>query len=277
MDGMKLDEEYRQKNGLGPAAPEPNSFPKKQSDQRLTFDSESVNKAERPPQPITSATVAAGEDGQPGGGFIDKVLFEKNHPKSKKKKLPKAPKIAPKPEPAPKPKPAKKPKPQPKPPAPQIPPPPPAPPTPPKPVQAPATKPPKQPKPVLRGDLTSQLIVVGKVVIFVAIVIFCLYNYVEVQRLNDLLGTEVGQQSQNDTKNQELIDTIGSFRLLPDSEYEVYTVKDKAKLIDDPVFEKAENGDKVVIYPSDSLTIIYRESEGRIISESNNSKLTEKK
>jgi hypothetical protein len=32
-----------------------------------------------------------------------------------------------------------------------------------------------------------------------------------------------------------------------------------------------------VVYPSSSLTIVYRESEGKIVGESKNSSLTEKK
>jgi hypothetical protein len=198
-------------------------------------------------------------------GFIDKVLSEQANPKPKKVKPPKPPK----PPKTPKPKPVKLVK---------------APPPPkrqrlpmPKIVENPTPKPAKKTNPASSSNLTTQLLVIGKVIIFVAVIIFSLYNYLEVRRLNDLLDTEVWQQSQNDAKNQQLIEAIGAFRLLPDSEYEVYTVKDKTKLINDAVFEQAENGDKVVVYPDDSLTIVYRESEGKIVGESRNSSLTEKK
>ncbi|MDR3125784.1 MAG: hypothetical protein LBU20_01820 [Candidatus Nomurabacteria bacterium] len=267
MDGMKLDEQYRQKNGLGPAAPEPNAAPKEPVHKRLTFNSATVEQVEPAHQAaaVDKPEIVVGNS-PPAVGFIDKVLSESGAPKVKKVKSPeplKTPKI-PKPKPASKHKlPAK----------PQV-----APIAAPKVAQKPVLKPkpPKKPKTANQSDLTTQLFAIGKIVLFVSVIIFSLYNYIEVRRLNDLLDTEVGQQSQNDTKNKELINTISAFRLLPDSEYEVYTVKDKTKLVNDPVFERAENGDKVVVYPSDSLTIVYRESEGKIVGESKNSALTEK-
>jgi hypothetical protein len=259
MDGMKLDEAYRQKNGLGPAAPEPKTTPEEPV---YRFSSAGVDGVRQPLQATDTQAGPAVESGSPtAGGFIDKVLSEKDVKKAKKAKKakkvkpPKPPK-APKIKPIPPPKPVDLPK-------------------PPRPVSAPAAKPQPKPRSVSSRSPASQLVTIGKVVIFVAVVVFSLYNFLEIQRLNDLLNTEVGQQSQNEVKNKELINAISAFRLLPDGEYEVYTVKDKSKLAEDPVFDYAENGDKVVVYPSNSLTIVYRESEGKIVSESKNSVLTE--
>jgi hypothetical protein len=256
MDGMKLDEGYRQKNGLGPADPESSLPTPKPAHQRLTFDTGAVEETPPPPPPAkpkAAAPPAAPEVAAPEQvGFIDKVLSEQTPPMAKKAKKIKSPKpklI----EPPAAAKPAKKP------------------------AKPPAAKAPKKPQPLLNGDTKSRLATIGKVVVLVGLIVFSLYNYLEVKRLNELLGTDVGQQSQNEAKNQELIRTIGTFRALPNSEYEVYTVKDKAKLVNDPVFELAENGDKVIVYPQDSLTIVYRESEGKIISESRDSSLTEKR
>jgi hypothetical protein len=255
MDGMKLDEAYRQKNGLGPATPAPKAAPAQELDYERFDAAEAVSE---PPVATEAKSQPADESEQPAAsGFIDKVLQEKDAPKPKKAKKPKAPKA----KPAPKPKPVKQPKPAPVPPS--------------KPVVVKTTRPAKKSKPAPAKSQSSQLISIGKVVVFVALAVFCVYNFLEVQRLNDLLGTEVGQQSQNEAKNKELINTISAFRLLPDGEYEVYTVKDKSKLVNDPVFEYAQNGDKVVVYPSSSLTIVYRESEGKIVGESKSSSLTE--
>jgi hypothetical protein len=275
MDGMKLDEDYRQKNGLGPAAPEPKTRPKNPAERRFTFDAAVADKVENSPEVAKTDTeeLAMVEARPTEVGFIDEILSAKDAPKPKKVKPPKPPKPpkvskikpASKPQLIEPPKPVKPIKPQ-------------KPTAPPKPVSksvAPQSK--LKSKPISRGNLTSQLLTIGKVVIFVAIVVFSLYNFLEVKRLNDLLDTQVGQQSQNDIKNQELISKISDFRLLPQSEYEIYTVKDKSKLVNDPVFEHAENGDKVIVYPDDSLTLVYRESEGKIIGESTNSSLTEKK
>jgi hypothetical protein len=251
MDGMKLDEGYRQKNGLGPADPEPSSPPPKPAPQRLTFDAGAVEETPPPPaKPKAAAPPAVPEAAAPEQvGFIDKVLSEQTPSGVKKVKLPKPKPVKP-PVAA---KPARKP------------------------AKPPAAKAPKKSQPLLNGDTKSQLAAIGKVVVLVGLIVFSLYNYLEVKRLNELLDTNTGQQSQNEAKNQELIRTIGTFRALPNSEYEVYTVKDKAKLVNDPIFERAENGDKVIVYPQDSLTIVYRESEGKIISESRDSSLTEKR
>jgi hypothetical protein len=278
MDGMKLDEAYRQKNGLGPAAPEPKTAPGKEPEYKR-FDAADV-RDDPPPALVSEAEndgpvdKAISEPEKPAAdGFIDKVLQEKDAQKAKKVKPPKVPKPPkpPKVPKAPKAKPALKPrlieKPE-QPPLRQN--------RPAAPQAASAAKPAKEAKSASSKSRSSQVIAVGKAVIFVAVVVFSLYNYLEVQRLNDLLSTETGQQSQNEAKNKELINTISAFRLLPDGEYEIYTVKDKSKLINDPVFDQAENGDKVVVYPSNSLTIVYRESEGKIVGESKSSRLTDK-
>jgi hypothetical protein len=295
MDGMKLDEEYRQKNGLGPAEPEPNLQPKSANLERVTFDAPAANPKDALAPPLAPTPVATPNAESQGIGFIDKVLAENNspHTKIKRAKKPKPPKPSKTPNPpklkpviqpkstsppltSSQPKATKKPsflarhknpspkaKTQPKPPT--------------RPVPTVTQKPLKRSRSdrARRSDVAQQLISVGKAAAFVALAVFSLYNFIEVQRLNELLDTEAGQQSQNEAKNQELINTISNFRLLPDSQYEVYTVKDKTKLVNDPVFQYAENGDKVVVYPDDSLTIVYRESDQKIVSESNNSKLTE--
>jgi outer membrane biosynthesis protein TonB len=233
--------------------------------ERFTFDSANIEPPKEKVETISKSDTAPDAqvtESEPIG-FIDKVLSEKDAPK--KVKTPK-PAKQPKEKPAPKPKPVKPPK-APKPEAPKK----------AAPKKAASPQKAKAKKSIFHGDLISKLIVTGKVVIFVAILVFSLYNYLEVNRLNELLDTEVGQQSQNDAKNQELISKIGELMRLPNSDYEVYTVKDKAKLSDDPVFEFAENGDKVVVYADDSLTIVYRESEGKLIDSSKSSSLTEKK
>lgn len=59
---------------------------------------------------------------------------------------------------------------------------------------------------------------------------------------------------------------IGKLIVLPDSETPTLaTVTDKGKLVDQPFFSKAENGDKVLIYSQSGRAILYRPSLKRIV------------
>jgi len=71
--------------------------------------------------------------------------------------------------------------------------------------------------------------------------------------------------SQNEVK--EITDKLGKIYDLPkDEEPTVATVLDKEKLKDQAFFAKAENGDKVVIFTKSQLAILFRASEGKIIT-----------
>lgn len=74
--------------------------------------------------------------------------------------------------------------------------------------------------------------------------------------------------SGNDTAKQEvqlLAAKVGKHIALPSEEPTVATVSDKAKLKDQPFFQKAENGDKVLIYTKTRKAILYRPSTDIII------------
>ena len=65
---------------------------------------------------------------------------------------------------------------------------------------------------------------------------------------------------------EELSKTIGAFMMLPDGETPTLaTVTDKEKLSGQAFFEKAENGDKVLIYSNSGRAILYRPSTGKIV------------
>lgn len=65
---------------------------------------------------------------------------------------------------------------------------------------------------------------------------------------------------------EELTENIGRFFLLPDGETPTLaTVTDKEKLAEQPFFQKAENGDKVLIYSASGRAILYRPSSEKII------------
>lgn len=65
---------------------------------------------------------------------------------------------------------------------------------------------------------------------------------------------------------EKLTKTIGAFFTLPEGETPTLaTVTDREKLAEQPFFQKAENGDKVLIYSQSGRAVLYRPSSGKII------------
>jgi len=64
----------------------------------------------------------------------------------------------------------------------------------------------------------------------------------------------------------QLLNKVGQLIVLPDNEQPtVATVTDLAALKDQPFFEKAEVGDKVLIYTKGKRAILYRERQNKIV------------
>lgn len=71
-------------------------------------------------------------------------------------------------------------------------------------------------------------------------------------------------QSAEELKN--LKEEIGAmFELPTDEEPTLATVTDREKLAEQPFFQKAENGDKVLIYSNSGRAVLYRPSQKKII------------
>lgn len=64
---------------------------------------------------------------------------------------------------------------------------------------------------------------------------------------------------------KELTGILSRFLTLPDEEPTIVTVADKSKLLDQPFFQKSENGDKVLIFEKARRLILYRPSTGKVI------------
>jgi|AntRauTorckE6833_2_1112554.scaffolds.fasta_scaffold02037_11 hypothetical protein len=81
----------------------------------------------------------------------------------------------------------------------------------------------------------------------------------------DLFKTDPSSAQQASV--QEYVDAVGRVYDLPDDETPTTaTVEDKELLEDQPFFERAENGDVVLIYPEAELAVLYRPSTGQLIN-----------
>ena len=123
-----------------------------------------------------------------------------------------------------------------------------------------------------RLEITAELIKkvrINKAKVFFVIVILVLaalpsyYFYNQYQQTQELL------QNPNlavNTQIQDLVNAVGKLMVLPANEKPtVATVSDITKLVDQPFFANAQNGDKVLIYTQSKKAILYRESINKII------------
>ena len=86
-----------------------------------------------------------------------------------------------------------------------------------------------------------------------------LYSYGQTQTLS-------GSKKNNTTEQDKIIKEIGKFMLLPtDEKPTLATVTDKNRLIGQMFFQKAENGDKVLIYAKNKKAILFRPANNKII------------
>ena len=65
---------------------------------------------------------------------------------------------------------------------------------------------------------------------------------------------------------EKVIKRVGEIYLLPDEIPTIATVSDKTQLTNQAFFERSENGDKVLIYRTAGLAILYRPRIGKIVN-----------
>lgn len=70
---------------------------------------------------------------------------------------------------------------------------------------------------------------------------------------------------QGKTEVDLLVETVSRLMVLPDEAPTAATVTDKTRLQDQPFFQSAENGDKVLIFQNAQKAILYRPSLRRIV------------
>lgn len=67
------------------------------------------------------------------------------------------------------------------------------------------------------------------------------------------------------TDDEAAVEILNKMIVLPNELPSIATVTDKEKLADQPFFQKAENGDKVIIYSQSKRAYLFRPSEQKII------------
>jgi len=78
---------------------------------------------------------------------------------------------------------------------------------------------------------------------------------------------DLGIESDDPNVEAEMVvEKVGSMYLLPDEIPTLATVSDKSQLVDQVFFKKSENGDKVLIYRTAGIAILYRPSLEKIIN-----------
>lgn len=114
-----------------------------------------------------------------------------------------------------------------------------------------------------KSHLSSPAIIGGLVLLIVALLGVSIYFYLQYQ--NSLKSSRNPSQSEVNS----LVEKVGKHYDLPKNDGDsvtVATVSDISKLSGQVFFSKAQNGDKVLIYPKTSIAILYRPSTDKIIN-----------
>ena len=70
----------------------------------------------------------------------------------------------------------------------------------------------------------------------------------------------------DDEASKRIISKVENIYMLPEGEPTVATVQDKEKLNGQAFFDKAENGDYLVIYSDAKLALLYRENANKLVN-----------
>jgi len=113
----------------------------------------------------------------------------------------------------------------------------------------------------LKGNRSLWIIIVAVLLIIAALPSY--YYYSQYKKTQQLLNNPSATAN---AEAKQLIIEVGKLMVLPTVEQPtVATVSDVTKLIDQPFFANAKNGDKVLIYTQSKKAILYRESINKIV------------
>lgn len=117
-----------------------------------------------------------------------------------------------------------------------------------------------------------QMVIAVLLVLSLAANGFLLWQYTEqrdelaeAEQTIDLFRSD--PESAQQANIEQYIEQVGQVYDLPEDETpSLATVSDKEALDDQPFFERAENGDVVLIYPESQLAILFRPATGQLIN-----------
>lgn len=117
---------------------------------------------------------------------------------------------------------------------------------------------------VIKINLPSKkLLVIPLIIVVLALAAIPSYYFYDKYRISQQLLKNPTEAARQEVRT--LTEKVGRLMELPSEEPTVATVSDKEKLNDQPFFQKAENGDKVLIYTQSRKAILYRPSSNKII------------
>lgn len=124
---------------------------------------------------------------------------------------------------------------------------------------------------VVKNSKAKKMIPITGGILFVALVLFGGFYFVQYQRLQSKYAEATMTEDQ---RNQRTIDAVAKLINLPkDEKPTIIAVKDKDKLGNAPAvkkfFDQAQNGDIVLAYQKGDQAIIYRPGESRIVRTDN--------
>jgi len=101
------------------------------------------------------------------------------------------------------------------------------------------------------------------ILIILGLIVFCLGGYFIFDKYKFL--EKLGFIKNNKNEVEIIMIRISEVMILPKEIPTIAIVSDKSKLKNQVFFDKAENGDKLLLFTNSNLAIIYRESIGKII------------
>ncbi len=103
--------------------------------------------------------------------------------------------------------------------------------------------------------------------VIVILVIVLLFSVFEVARARqELKNFKTNPEQATSAEVEKLVSTVNKLVDLPkDENPTVATVRDPQKLKDQPFFEKAKEGDKVLIFSNNKLAVLYRPDTNKIL------------
>lgn len=107
-------------------------------------------------------------------------------------------------------------------------------------------------------------------VCIVVIIGLAAFVAVLLMRNNDSTGTDAksnGSKAKDEVESADVIKDVAKLYILPANEKPtVAAIKDKSKLSGQPFFDKAEDGDYLLVYNNAKLALVYRKSANKLVT-----------